>query len=77
VPVSPAHTAEPDLPSLIGRALAGIPYLQRQALLLHAQGFSYKEISDLQEANIGTVRSRIHYARRLAQQELMPLVSES
>lgn len=40
----------------------GSPY--REILLLVAQGFSYKEIAECLEIPLGTVRSRIHNARR-------------
>jgi RNA polymerase sigma factor (sigma-70 family) len=38
----------------------------RQVLLLHSEGYSYREIAQLTNVNIGTVRSRLHYARRRA-----------
>lgn len=38
----------------------------KQVLVLHAEGYSYQEIARLTNTNIGTVRSRLHYARRRA-----------
>lgn len=38
----------------------------RQVLVLHSEGYSYQEIADLTNTNIGTVRSRLHYARKRA-----------
>lgn len=38
----------------------------RQVLVLYSQGYSYQEISRLTNTNIGTVRSRLYYARRRA-----------
>jgi len=35
------------------------------------QDFSYKEISDIVGAPIGTVMSRLHYARKILQEELL------
>jgi len=38
--------------------------------LLHLQGYSYNEIADAQKLRIGTVKSRIFYARRKLKEEL-------
>lgn len=45
----------------------------RQVLVLYAGGKSYQEMADLTGANIGTVRSRLHYARKRARQILAEL----
>ena len=42
----------------------------RQVLVLHSEGYSYSDIARLTNTNIGTVRSRLHYARRRAQKLL-------
>jgi RNA polymerase sigma-70 factor (ECF subfamily) len=42
----------------------------RQVLLLYAQGNTYQQIADLLGVNIGTIRSRLHHARRRAQESL-------
>jgi RNA polymerase sigma-70 factor (ECF subfamily) len=47
---------------------------QRQALVLYTHGFSYQEIADQQGSCIGTVRSRLHAARRQARQMLAAFV---
>ena len=54
-------------------ALAELSPVLRQALLLYADGCSYEQIADLTKANIGTVRSRLHYARKKAQSLLTDL----
>jgi RNA polymerase sigma factor (sigma-70 family) len=54
---------DPTVALDIQGALAAIPESQRRALQLHASGYSYGEIAQLCRANIGTIRSRIHYAR--------------
>ena len=41
-----------------------LPRLQKQALVLHAHGFSYQEIAERQGSCIGTIRSRLHSARK-------------
>ncbi|WP_425448490.1 RNA polymerase sigma factor SigY [Dethiothermospora halolimnae] len=42
--------------------LNGLPEEKRQVFILkHYYGYSYKEISDIMECPVGTVRSRLHY----------------
>lgn len=38
----------------------------RQVLVLYSEGYSYQEIALMTKTNVGTVRSRLHYARRRA-----------
>lgn len=38
----------------------------KQVLVLYAEGYSYLEIGRLTNTRVGTVRSRLHYARRQA-----------
>jgi RNA polymerase sigma-70 factor (ECF subfamily) len=63
---------EPDLIPAIAEALATMRKPVRQALLLHAHGHSYEEIAALTNVNKGTVRSRLHYAKKKAQELLEP-----
>ena len=49
---------------------AKLPPAAREILVLYASGYSYEQISQLTRANIGTVRSRLHYARKKARQLL-------
>jgi RNA polymerase sigma-70 factor (ECF subfamily) len=52
-------------------ALEALPEAFRIAVLLaDVEGFSYKEISEITEAPIGTVMSRIHRGRRALQKAL-------
>ncbi|HEY6959198.1 MAG TPA: RNA polymerase sigma factor, partial [Candidatus Limnocylindria bacterium] len=63
-PASPdGHGAVPEQDH-IRRVLATLPTDQAAALLLHAlEGYSYKEIADIQGATMPAVRSRIARAR--------------
>jgi RNA polymerase sigma-70 factor (ECF subfamily) len=57
-------------PYLLPQVLEALDQLTeplRQVLILHAQGFSYQQIAELTNTNLGTVRSRLFYARRQAQ----------
>ncbi len=58
---------EPDLLPGIKRVLNELSKPLRQALVLHTEGYSYQEIAGMTGAALGTVRSRIHYARKRAQ----------
>ena len=45
--------------------LAELPEPQREVLLLHfLEDFSLEEIADITDAPVGTVKSRLHYAKR-------------
>ncbi len=46
----------------LGRALADLPYEQRETIVLHLQGgLTFREIARQQEASINTVQSRYRY----------------
>lgn len=62
----PAHGLErADLRRLLDAALAALPEVQRQTFVLHADGgLSYREVAEVLGISIGTVMSRIFYARR-------------
>ena len=47
------------------KLIAQLPLAQRSALLLHfIEGFSLEEIARITDAQLGTVKSRLHYAKR-------------
>jgi len=63
-----------ELRYLLEQALAGLPEVQRQIVLLHdLEGWKHREIAERLELPAGTVRSHLHFARktlRLALEEL-------
>jgi RNA polymerase sigma-70 factor (ECF subfamily) len=54
-----------DLRHLINEALATLPDAQRRTFVLHADGeLSYREVAEVLGISIGTVMSRLFYARQ-------------
>ena len=55
----------------LSSALAKLPEKMKEVFLLcDLEGYSYEEISEIVDIPIGTVRSRLHRARKLLQDEL-------
>jgi RNA polymerase sigma-70 factor (ECF subfamily) len=54
-----------DLRRLLNEALASLPEAQRRTFVLHADGgLSYREVAEVLGISIGTVMSRLFYARQ-------------
>jgi RNA polymerase sigma-70 factor (ECF subfamily) len=54
-----------DLRRLLEQALATLPEAQRRTFVLYADaGLSYREVAEVLGISIGTVMSRLHYARQ-------------
>ncbi len=54
-----------DLRRALDRALAQLPEAQRQTFVLHAEAeLSYREVAETLGISIGTVMSRLYYARQ-------------
>lgn len=62
-----ADDVEVDLMPRLKNVLATLSKAHRQVLLLYAEGYEYQEIAEMTKTNIGTVRSRLHNARKRAQ----------
>jgi RNA polymerase sigma-70 factor (ECF subfamily) len=65
-PDDPARGLErADLRRLLDQALATLPEAQRRTFVLHADaGLSYREVAEALGISIGTVMSRLYYARQ-------------
>jgi RNA polymerase sigma-70 factor (ECF subfamily) len=61
------ESCEIDLMPRLKNMLEKLSKPLKQVLVLYSEGYSYQEIARLTNTNIGTVRSRLHYARRRAQ----------
>jgi RNA polymerase sigma-70 factor (ECF subfamily) len=62
-----------DLRRAIDRALAQLPEAQRQTFVLHAEAeLSYREVAETLGISIGTVMSRLYYARQKLRTYLEP-----
>jgi RNA polymerase sigma-70 factor (ECF subfamily) len=62
----PGREAEQaDLRRALGEALLSLPESQRQTFVLHVDGgLSYREVAEVMGISIGTVMSRLFYARQ-------------
>src|SRR5437879_250321 len=67
--------ARADLRRQLHNALAQLPEAQRRTFVLHAEAeLSYREVADVLGISIGTVMSRLYYARQRLRAYLKPWV---
>jgi len=70
-------SADQELESKVREAMESLPDKHRTTLLLReVEGLSYEEIAEATHVNIGTVMSRLHYARKRMQEMLRPILGE-
>jgi RNA polymerase sigma-70 factor (ECF subfamily) len=63
-----------DAVELVAAAVQSLPPLQREAIVLFEyEGFTLEEIARIAEADVGTVKSRLHRARERLRRILAPL----
>lgn len=66
-----------ELAREVRRALDILPEnLRKTVMLCDMEGYSYKEIGEMTETKIGTVKSRLHRARNMLRESLEPLATE-
>ena len=63
-----------DLRSVVHAALASLDEPYRSTFLLRETGLAYEELAETLDCPIGTVRSRLHEARRRLQLTLAPVL---
>jgi len=56
----------------IQAAIYNLPDLFRNPFLLYFEGFKYHEIADMLREPLGTIKSRIHFARKLLKAQIQP-----
>ncbi len=54
----------------IHTALYQLPAIFKEACLLYLQGYKYSEIAEALNEPLGTIKSRIHFAKKLLQQQI-------
>jgi RNA polymerase sigma-70 factor (ECF subfamily) len=54
----------------IQEAIHNLPQIFRNPFLLYFDGFKYHEIADMLSEPLGTIKSRIHFARKLLKTQI-------
>ena len=54
----------------IQSAIHGLPEIFRQPFMLYFEGYKYHEIAQALDEPLGTIKSRIHFARRLLKEQI-------
>jgi RNA polymerase sigma factor (sigma-70 family) len=54
----------------INTAIHGLPEIFRNPFLLYFDGYKYHEIADMLKEPLGTIKSRIHFARKLLKAQI-------
>jgi len=66
-----SNTAEGNLRMKdIQGAVSKLPEIFRVPFMLYFEGYKYQEIADMQNEPLGTIKSRIHFARKLLKEQL-------
>jgi RNA polymerase sigma-70 factor (ECF subfamily) len=66
-----ANTAETQLGLKdIHRVIQQLPDIFRNPFMMYYEGYKYSEISEYLQEPLGTIKSRIHFARKLLKEEI-------
>jgi RNA polymerase sigma-70 factor (ECF subfamily) len=69
--LSIANTAESNLKMKeIQRAVHNLPDIFRNPFMLYFEGYRYNEIAEMLKEPLGTIKSRIHFARKLLKEQV-------
>lgn len=78
MPVEPVDLERGEVGEIVGRAVRALPPLQREVVILAVyEDLALAEIAQVVDANIGTVKSRLHRARENLRRLLGPLRNSS
>ena len=70
----PLNIEQSEIGELVGRAVQSLPPLQREVVILaEYEELSLADIAGVVDAEIGTVKSRLHRARENLRKMLAPL----
>ena len=70
---APAKPYSSDLPGAVAEAVASLPPLQREAVLLFSwEGFKLEEIAEMTGVDMGTIKSRLSRGRETLRERLAP-----
>ncbi len=68
-----SEAADSEFAAALWEALGELPESQRTVFMLHAvENMTYREVAQAMNCSIGTVMSRLHYARKKLQELLKP-----
>lgn len=74
-PLPREAAADTELSALVDQAIESLPSRHRTVVLLRdVQGLSYQEIAEVVGCSLGTVMSRLHYARQKLKERLRPFL---
>ena len=66
-----SNVAESDMRiKEINKAIGQLPEIFRTPFLLYFDGYKYNEIADVLHEPLGTIKSRIHFARKLLKEQI-------
>ncbi len=66
-----ANEAESNMRiKFIKSAIHDLPIIFKQPFMLYFEGYKYHEIADMLNEPLGTIKSRIHFARRLLKNQI-------
>lgn len=71
-----SNAAESDMRiKEISAAIQGLPEIFRTPFLLYFDGYKYNEIAEVLHEPLGTIKSRIHFARKLLKEQISRLLN--
>lgn len=76
IPQTGGHNGEMNISlEIIKEAISGLDEQFRKPFMMHYEGYKYHEIADEMELPLGTVKSRIFFARKSLRGQLKELVA--
>ncbi|MGB9797416.1 MAG: sigma-70 family RNA polymerase sigma factor, partial [bacterium] len=72
-----AESEDNELLARLRTEISALPMELREVIILRdLQGFSYEEIAKMVGCPVGTVKSRLFYARQILREKLAPLLKD-